>query len=54
MGAELLLVGSVVGEKGASVFCFMDGTTNDDVESVFCEFTMIVSDPANNRIALIP
>jgi hypothetical protein len=48
IGAELLLVGSVVGENGASVFCFIDGTTNDDVESVFCEFTMMVREPANN------
>ena len=54
MGAELLLVGSVVGENGASVFILGEGTTNDDVDSVFCEFTMMVSEPANNRMALIP
>lgn len=54
MGAELLLVGRVVGENAAAVFCLKDGTTNDDVESVFCEFTIMLSDPANSRITLTP
>ena len=54
IGAELLLVGAVITPKDGSVFIFIEGTTKEDDGNVFWEFTMIVSDPAINRIALTP
>jgi hypothetical protein len=54
MGAELLLVGDVITPNGASVVIFLEGTMKDDSGNVFWEFTMMVSDPAINRIAFGP
>ena len=54
IGAELLLVGNVVGEHGRSVFNLYDGTMNDVVDNVFIEFTTTVRDPAIRRIAFTP
>jgi hypothetical protein len=45
IGAELLLDGVVVILKGASVVILLDGTTKEDAEIVFCNFTIIVSEP---------